>query len=115
MKFNLLKNTGKALKFVTKRTETPLLSSYLKNQSSPFLKATGKTLELVTKDSSISSYLKNHSSPVLKVTGKTLSLIVNNGTPDYLKQSSNNYGKSGKVVDAEETYQNGLDGAQRFP
>jgi hypothetical protein len=98
MKFNLLKNTGKALKFVTKRTETPLLSSYLKNQSSPFLKATGKTLELVTKDSSISSYLKNHSSPVLKVTGKTLSLIVNNGTPDYLKQSSNNYGKSGKVA-----------------
>ena len=87
MELNLLKNAGKALKFVTKCTETPSLSSYLKNQSSPFLKATGKTLELVTKDSSISSYLKNHSSPVLKVTGKTLSLIVNNGTPDYLNSS----------------------------
>ena len=111
MKFNLLKNAGKALKFITKRTETPLLSSYLKNQSSPFLKATGKTLELVTKDSSISSYLKNHSSPVLKVTGKTLSLIVNNGTPDYLNSSDDDCWDD--EVDTGKTYQNGLDGAQR--
>jgi hypothetical protein len=31
---------------------------------------------------------------------------------DYLKQSSNNYGKSGKVVDAGKTYQNGLEKKQ---
>ena len=85
MELNLLKNAGKALKFVTKCTETPSLSSYLKNQSSPLLKTTGKVLEFIGDDE----------------------------TPDYLKQSSNNYGKSGKVVDAGKTYQNGLDGAQR--
>ncbi len=85
MELNLLKNAGKALKFVTKCTETPSLSSYLKKQSNPLLKATGKFLDFIGDDE----------------------------TPDYLKQSSNNYGKSGKVVDAGKTYQNGLDGAQR--
>ncbi len=34
---------------------------------------------------------------------------------DNNSRSSNNYGKSGKVVDAGKTYQNGLDGAQRVP
>ncbi|CAB5498487.1 hypothetical protein AZO1586R_772 [Bathymodiolus azoricus thioautotrophic gill symbiont] len=84
MKLNLLKNAGKVLGF----TETPSLSSYLKKQSNPLLKATGKTLYF-------------------------LDFFIDDETPDYLKQSSNNYWD--KVVDAEETYQNGLDGAQRFP
>ena len=84
MELNLLKNAGKVLGF----TETPSLSSYLKKQSNPLLKATGKTLYF-------------------------LDFFIDDETPDYLKQSSNNYGKSGKVVDAGKTYQNGLDGAQR--
>ncbi len=63
MELNLLKNAGKALKFVTKCTETPSLSSYLKNQSSPLLKTTGKVLEFIGDDE----------------------------TPDYLKQSNDNY------------------------
>jgi hypothetical protein len=63
MELNLLKNAGKALKFVTKCTETPSLSSYLKNQSSPLLKTTGKVLEFIGDDE----------------------------TPDYLKQSDDNY------------------------
>ncbi|CAC9498664.1 hypothetical protein [uncultured Gammaproteobacteria bacterium] len=69
MELNLLKNAGKALKFVTKCTETPSLSSYLKNQSSPLLKTTGKVLEFIGDDE----------------------------TPDYLKQSSNNYGGANKL------------------
>ncbi len=84
MKLNLLKNAGKVLGF----TETPSLSSYLKKQSNPLLKATGKTLYF-------------------------LDFFIDDETPDYLKQSNDNYGKSGKVVDAGKTYQNGLDGAQR--
>ncbi len=83
MELNLLKNAGKALKFVTKCTETPSLSSYLKNQSSPLLKTTGKVLEFIGDDE----------------------------TPDYLKQSDDNYWDDD--VDAGKTYQNGLDGAQR--
>ena len=82
MKLNLLKNAGKVLGF----TETPSLSSYLKKQSNPLLKATGKTLYF-------------------------LDFFIDDETPDYLKQSDDNYWDDD--VDAGKTYQNGLDGAQR--
>ena len=62
MKLNLLKNAGKVLGF----TETPSLSSYLKKQSNPLLKATGKTLYF-------------------------LDFFIDDETPDYLKQSDDNY------------------------
>ncbi len=62
MKLNLLKNAGKVLGF----TETPSLSSYLKKQSNPLLKATGKTLYF-------------------------LDFFIDDKTPDYLKQSDDNY------------------------
>ena len=62
MKLNLLKNAGKVLGF----TETPSLSSYLKKQSNPLLKATGKTLYF-------------------------LDFFIDDETPDYLKQSNDNY------------------------
>ncbi len=60
---------------------------------------------------------------LLKNAGKVLGFIVDgalkdskDSRSDYLiSSSSNNRRKPGKVVDAEETYQNGLDGAQRFP
>ena len=68
MKLNLLKNAGKVLGF----TETPSLSSYLKKQSNPLLKATGKTLYF-------------------------LDFFIDDETPDYLKQSSNNYGGANKL------------------
>ncbi len=82
MELNLLKNAGKVLRF----TETPSLSSYLKKQSNPLLKATGKTLYF-------------------------LDFFIDDETPDYLKQSNDNYWDDD--VDAGKTYQNGLDGAQR--
>ena len=55
--------------------------------------------------------LKNQSSPLLKTTGKVLEFIGDDETPDYLKQSDDNYWDDD--VDAGKTYQNGLDGAQR--
>ena len=61
---------------------------------------------------------------LLKNAGKVLGFIVDgalkeskDGRSDYLINSSDDddYWDDDKVVDAEETYQNGLDGAQRFP
>jgi len=55
---------------------------------------------------------------LLKNAGKVLRFIIEcapEDDTDYINSSNKSSKSKSKTIDAEETYQNGLDGAQRFP